>query len=104
MIPLRLTLRNFMCYREGMPPLSFEFFHIACLCGENGHGKSALLDAITWALWGESRARGDDDLIHQGQSEMEVDFEFEDDGQRYRVIRKHAKAGNVPGRLSWSFR
>ena len=29
--------------------------HTLCLSGENGHGKSALLDAITWSLWGESR-------------------------------------------------
>jgi exonuclease SbcC len=93
MIPLKLTLRNFMCYGEGVQPLSFESFHTACLSGENGHGKSALLDAITWVLWGESRARDDDDLIHQGQSEMEVDFEFAADGQRYRIVRKHAKGG-----------
>ncbi|MDP2744724.1 MAG: SMC family ATPase, partial [Dehalococcoidia bacterium] len=93
MIPLLLTLRNFMCYREKMPPLSFESFHLACLSGANGHGKSALLDAITWALWGESRAKDDDELIHQGQIEMEVDFEFAVGEQRYRVIRKHAMAG-----------
>ena len=76
-----------------MPPLSFDGIHVACLCGDNGNGKSALFDAMTWALWGKSRAKGnnDDDLIHLGQSEMEIELEFISGEQRYRVIRKHAK-------------
>jgi len=93
MIPTRLALKNFMCYRDNVPPLSFDGIHVACLCGDNGNGKSALFDAITWALWGKSRAKGnnDDDLIHLGQSEMEIELEFISGEQRYRVLRKHAK-------------
>ena len=64
MIPVILKLRNFMCYRDEVPPLYFDGFHVACLCGDNGNGKSALLDAITWALWGKTRAKSDDELIH----------------------------------------
>ena len=52
MIPLRLTIENFMCYREGVPTLNLENVEIACLTGDNGHGKTALLDSITWAIWG----------------------------------------------------
>ncbi|MBI4308386.1 MAG: SMC family ATPase [Chloroflexi bacterium] len=96
MIPLRLTLRNFMCYREPPEPLSFEGLHVACLCGPNGHGKSAILDAITWALWGECRADSADDLIHLGQTDMEVALDFQVGGDRYRVIRKRSKSR--PGR------
>jgi exonuclease SbcC len=91
MIPVRLALKNFMCYRDNVPPLSFEGIRIACLCGDNGNGKSAIFDAITWALWGKSRARNDDDLIHSGQSEMEIELEFISGEQQYRVLRKHAK-------------
>ena len=98
MIPLRLTLRNFMCYREPPEPLSFEGLHVACLCGPNGHGKSAILDAITWALWGECRAKSDDDLVHMGETDMEVDLEFEARGDRHRVVRKRSKSR--PGRRS----
>ena len=47
MIPLNLKLRNFMCYRDNVPPLSFEGIHTACLSGDNGNGKSALIDAMT---------------------------------------------------------
>ena len=90
MIPVRLALKNFMCYRDNVPPLSFEGIHIACLCGDNGNGKSAIFDAMTWALWGKSRARNDDDLIHLGQSEMEIELKFVSGEQQYRVIRKHA--------------
>ncbi len=93
MVPIKLVLRNFMCYRENVPALSFEGIHVACLCGDNGHGKSALLDAITWALWGKARAKSDDELIHIGQSEMEVEFEFSVGSNRYRVLRKRTKAG-----------
>ena len=63
MIPQKLSLRNFMCYREDAPPLDFTGIHLACISGDNGHGKSALLDAITWALWGRARAKTDDELI-----------------------------------------
>lgn len=92
MIPRKLQLRNFMCYREDLPPLDFDGIAIACLSGENGAGKSALLDALTWALWGEARLKSDDDLIALGAQEMEVDLIFALDGQEYRVIRKRSKA------------
>jgi exonuclease SbcC len=91
MIPIRLALKNFMCYRDNVPPLAFDSIHVVCLCGDNGNGKSAIFDAITWALWGKSRARNDDDLIHLGQSEMEIELEFISSEQRYRVLRKHTK-------------
>jgi exonuclease SbcC len=88
MIPLRLRVRNFMCYRDNVPPLDFDGIHLACLIGANGHGKSALLDAVTWVLWGKARAKRDDELIHLGESEMEVEFTFELGGAVYRVLRK----------------
>lgn len=93
MIPLRLQLRNFMSYRGSDNDVDFSGIRVACLAGDNGHGKSALLDAITWTLWGKSRARRDDDLITRGETEMEVRFEFELNDQRYRVVRQRSSAG-----------
>src|SRR5215210_8858906 len=94
MIPLRLRLRNFMCYRDDPAPLDFAGIHLACLAGDNGAGKSALLGAMTWALWGKARERvPDDELITQGATEMEVDFEFALGEHRYRVIRKRSRKG-----------
>jgi exonuclease SbcC len=92
MIPLTLALHNFMPYRDPAP-LDFSGIHIACLAGDNGAGKSALLDAMTWALWGKARARRDDELIHQGQTEMSVEFTFALAGNTYRVVRQR-KAGS----------
>ncbi len=92
MIPLVLTLRNFMCYREDVS-VDLRGIHLACLAGDNGAGKSALLDAITWALWGKARAHADDDLIHLGQTEMEVQFDFLLGDDHYRVIRGRSSRG-----------
>ena len=91
MIPIKLALRNFMPYRDNVPPLYFEGIHTACISGDNGNGKSALIDAMTWALWGKARAKSDDDLVHSGQSEMEVEFDFTVGQHQYRIIRKRSK-------------
>ncbi|MFA5629019.1 MAG: SMC family ATPase [Dehalococcoidales bacterium] len=91
MIPVRLKIRNFMPYRGDMPSFSFEGIQTACISGDNGHGKSAIIDALTWALWGESRAKNIDDVIHIKESEATIEFDFMAEGQLYRVIRKRAR-------------
>ncbi|MDA0987554.1 MAG: SMC family ATPase [Chloroflexi bacterium] len=101
MIPLKLSLKNFLSYRDSAPVLDLEGVHVACLCGDNGHGKSALLDAITWALWGTARARVQEELVYQGESEMRVDLEFQAGDGRYRVARRFARASR--GRQGTTF-
>ena len=104
MIPVKLRLRNFMCYRDGVPELHLEGLHVACLCGPNGAGKSALLDSMTWALWGKARAKSDDDLITIGRDEMEVELDFLSQGAAYRVVRKRSRgAGRRPGKTLLEF-
>lgn len=98
MIPNKLSLCNFMCYRTEQT-VDFTGIHLACLAGDNGHGKSTLLDAMTWALWGKARARRDDELIYLGESEMWVDFEFGMGGQRYRVWRQRSRKGRGQSEL-----
>src|SRR5207248_4424524 len=87
-------LRNFLSYGETVEPLDFTQMHVACLSGSNGHGKSALLDAITWALWGQARSASPDDLVRLNQNTMQVEFEFELDEQRYRIVRKRSRGKN----------
>ena len=89
MIPVKLELHNFLAYRDP-DVLSFEGIHVACISGENGAGKSSLLDAITWALWGKARSPSADDLIHQNRKETRVALEFEMASDRYRVIRQRS--------------
>ena len=96
MIPQSLSLQNFLSYGENVPTLDFSQFHVACLSGDNGHGKSAMLDAITYALWGEARKgqherKPDDGLLRIGASEMRVEFCFELDAQQFRVLRSYRK-------------
>jgi exonuclease SbcC len=96
MIPIRLELKNFMAYRE-CPPVDLKGLHVVCLTGENGAGKSTLLDAITWALWGQARAKRDDELISQGEGEMRVCLVFKEGENIYQVVRSR-KLGKVSAR------
>ena len=57
MIPLKLSLSNFICYRENVPTLDFTGVHVACLCGGNGHGKSALLDGNHLGTLGQGESQ-----------------------------------------------
>jgi exonuclease SbcC len=99
MIPVRLEMKNFLPYRQP-DPLYFEGIHLACLTGHNGAGKSSLLDAITWALWGKARAVRDDDLVHLGQSDMHVVLDFEQEGVLYRVNRQRTAGKRGQGSLA----
>jgi exonuclease SbcC len=93
MIPVRLQLKNFMSYGEGVPPLELGGIRLACLSGDNGNGKTALLDAITWALFGKTRAKSEDDVIRLGASDVRVLFDFDVDGVKYRVHKGRSKRG-----------
>ncbi len=94
MIPVRLQLKNFMSYGESVPPLEFAGMRVACLSGDNGNGKTALLDAMTWALWGKTRAPSEEDIIRLGASECRVLFDFLVDGVKYRVHKARTRRGS----------
>jgi len=87
MIPLKITLHNFLSY-QSPKPLDFSQFDLAVILGENGAGKSSILEALTWAVWEKTRSQFSDDLIHQGANEMWVDFIFEHENQIYRIFRR----------------
>lgn len=93
MIPVKLNLRNFLSYRENVPSLDFTGVHVACLCGDNGHGKSALLDAITWCLWGKARGQVQDDLVSYGADEARVELDFLARDSCYRAVRSRRRGG-----------
>jgi exonuclease SbcC len=85
MIPLRLFLSGFLSYRDPVE-IDFTSIELACIAGPNGAGKSSLLDAITWALFGQARKR-DDALINAQSSVAEVRLVFAYEGNVYRVQR-----------------
>ena len=98
MLPIKLEIHNFLAYRAP-DPVRFDGIHLACLTGSNGAGKSSLLDAITWALWGRARAKRDEDLIHLGQNDMSVQLDFEQEGTIYRVWRQRTRKSGSSGTL-----
>lgn len=87
MIPRSIRLSGFLSYRNPVE-LDFTGFSLACISGSNGAGKSSLLDAITWSLFGQARKR-DDSIINTSPdvSTAEVIFEFEYERNIYRVQR-----------------
>jgi exonuclease SbcC len=87
MIPIKLAISGFLSYRDPAE-LDFSKFDLACISGPNGAGKSSLLDAITYALFGQARARGES-LInsHRDVSAAQVTFTFNYEGNVYRVQR-----------------
>ena len=91
MIPQKLEMSNFLSYRE-KAELDFQGIQLACISGANGAGKSSVLDAITWALFGRSRSRSDDDLVNRlaaiNDEAAEVRFTFILEGLTYRILRR----------------
>ena len=92
MIPIRIKISGFLSYKQPVE-VDFSTFDLACISGVNGAGKSSLLDAITWVLFGQARKK-DDSLIHTHPdvkaAEVVFDFQYED--QIYRVQRTLPRA------------
>jgi exonuclease SbcC len=84
-IPLHLKLSGFLSYRDPVE-VDFSGFDLACISGQNGAGKSSLLDAMTWVLFGQARKR-DESVINLQSRAAEVVFTFAYESNVYRVIR-----------------
>ncbi len=64
---------------------------ISTIIGENGAGKSSILEAISFALFKEYTSRKMENLINNKRDKMEVLVEFTAHGRRYKVIRKRRR-------------
>src|SRR6266849_2477740 len=85
---LRLRLVNFRQHAD----TELEFGPgITGIIGPNGSGKTTILEAIAWALYGVQAVRGDKDSIRRlgakGRAGVEVDLEFRLGAHEYRVKR-----------------
>jgi len=100
MIPIKISFSNFMSYKEPQE-LDFQKISAACISGANGVGKSSILEAITWVLWGKTRSISDDNLIYQGAQNMWVEMEFEVEGIAYKVARKRSLKGRGTSELNF---
>ena len=97
----KLCFENFMSLGKGELTLNFPGYSfikgvnnsITDNAASNGAGKTALLEAINWALTGET-IRGSKDIVNHASSDGTlVDLSFEIDGTEYRILRSkdHSK-------------
>jgi exonuclease SbcC len=87
--PLRLQLKGFTSFRDEQE-IDFSALDLFAIAGPTGAGKSSLLDAMTYALYGCVERVGSEcaQLISQGLPSMAVTLEFDVDGERWRVTRR----------------
>jgi exonuclease SbcC len=98
--PLRLSVEGFTSFRDRVE-IDFAGLDLFAITGPTGAGKSSLIDAIVFALYGQVPRVGDDykQLISQGEDRLSVLFEFGVGDERYRIVRTARRAGASQQRL-----
>ena len=87
---LSVTLKNFKTHKDN----HFEFeLGTNAICGENGAGKTSILEAIAWVLFNYHGSYNKEDLIRNGASSAEarVAFISSRDNRTYEVQRSTSK-------------
>ena len=94
MRPVRLTVKGFTAFRDEQA-IDFSDLDLFVLTGPTGSGKSSLLDAMTYALFGSVDRVGAHpvELVSQGQPRMAVTLDFAVGRGTYRVTRTTTAKG-----------
>jgi exonuclease SbcC len=97
MLPIMMKVNNFTSYIDEVIDFN-DYGSPIIICGNNGNGKSSIIDMITTALYfrargTDSRGSGMDDLINKDEKEMIVDFTFQMNDVTYEIIRKKVRNG-----------
>src|SRR5262249_15840232 len=100
MRPFELRLAGFRSYRSERT-VSFRDVDMVAIIGDTGAGKSSLVEAMTWALYGASSwsRRSSAELLAHGARRMSVALEFEAAGERWLVTRTYATSGGGGAQL-----
>ncbi|MFQ3548249.1 MAG: SMC family ATPase [Armatimonadota bacterium] len=93
---VKLEIENFRQYINA----SIDFSDgITGLVGQNGAGKSTILEAISWALYGSPALRGTNDTVKsraaQGGAKVSSKLIFELGGSQYSVVREIKPSGQT---------
>lgn len=88
MRPIELLLEGFTSFRREQR-LDFSELDLFAIVGATGAGKSSLLDAMTYALFGTTIRSGKQviDLASQGSKNLKVQLRFAVGAAQYRVTR-----------------
>ncbi|MDQ7094177.1 SMC family ATPase [Desulfosporosinus sp. PR] len=97
MRPLTMDLSNFRSYLS--ESIELTALKVALINGRNGYGKSTLIDAITFPLFGRGSADKIDDYVTLGRTDMSATLSFELGGNTYRVIRGRTTNGRGKSNL-----
>ena len=89
MIFTRLRLNNFKSHESTI--INFDK-GISVIVGENGAGKSTILEGISFALFKQHTAKKIDDLVRNNAHAMLVELEFNSHGRQYKIIREKKSA------------
>lgn len=89
MRPLELRIRNFRSY-AGEHVFDLRRRRLLAVVGPTGSGKSSLLDAIAFALYGRTPRipQKTSELIHQRCNEATVELRFRLDGEEWAAVRQ----------------
>jgi exonuclease SbcC len=94
MRPLELTVEGFRSYR-GPAKFDWRDRRLVGIVGPIGSGKSSILDAISFALYGKTpQVEGaTKSLIHQLADQSHVELRFQVNGQVWRAVRSLRRKG-----------
>ena len=86
MRPIKLELQGFTAFRENSE-VDFSAFDLFAITGQTGAGKTSLLDAITYSLYGKTSRlnKAGKDLISQGATGMSVLLHFRAGSEDFKV-------------------
>jgi len=68
--------------------------------GDNGAGKSSIIDAITFSLFGEHTRKNNKGLIRRGANQGFTKIEFSANGKNYQAIRKIDSKGTLTAQFA----
>ena len=100
MRPIRLGIEGFTSFRQPAE-VDFEALDLFAITGPTGAGKTSIIDAIIYALYGRTPRVGGScsDLISQGAERLRVYLQFLSNDRKYQIVRTIKTGGTTKVQL-----